>query len=122
MEALFKVDSTISFFPFGLPQSSKCDILKMGSTLGKSLSQLSSYFDGLHLARDAYPHFLSPSSWDLTLRMIYLSPIARPNSMALGRASPFAPSNAQGSLLLAGSLAPMVTWTQPTCPRLSMKP
>ncbi len=33
----------------------ECDILKMGSTLGESLSQLSSYFDGLCLARDAYP-------------------------------------------------------------------
>ncbi len=55
MEALFKVDNTISFFPFGLPQSSESNILKMGSTLAESLSQLSSYFDGLHLARDAYP-------------------------------------------------------------------
>jgi len=55
MEALFKVDNTISLFPYGLPQSSECNILKMGSTLGESVSQLSSYFDGLCLARDAYP-------------------------------------------------------------------
>jgi len=55
MEALFKVDNTISFFPFGLPQSSECDVLKLGSTLGESLSQISSYFDGLRLAREAYP-------------------------------------------------------------------
>jgi len=49
------VDNTISLFPYGLPQSPEGIILKMGSTMGESLSQLSSYFDGLCLTRDAYP-------------------------------------------------------------------
>jgi len=33
MEELFKVDSMISLFPYGLPQSPKSTVLKMGSTM-----------------------------------------------------------------------------------------
>jgi len=55
VEELYKVDNTISLFPYGKPDSDEFLILKMGSSLGDSLSQLSTYFDGLHLTRDAYP-------------------------------------------------------------------
>jgi len=53
VEELYKVDNTISLFPYGKPDSNESLILKMGSSLGDSLSQLSTYFDGLHLTRDA---------------------------------------------------------------------
>ncbi len=49
MDKLYKVDSTISLFPFGLPFSEESAVLKFGSTLGDTLSQLSNYFDSLHL-------------------------------------------------------------------------
>jgi len=55
VEELYKVNNTISLFPYGKPNSNKSLILKMGSSLGDSLSQLSNYFDGLRLTRDAYP-------------------------------------------------------------------
>jgi len=49
VEELYKVDNTISLFPYGKPDSDESIILKMGSSLGDSLSQLSNYFDGLRL-------------------------------------------------------------------------
>jgi len=55
VEELYKVDNTISLFPYGKLDSNKSLILKMGSSLGDTLSQLSTYFDGLRLTRDAYP-------------------------------------------------------------------
>jgi len=61
VEELYKVDNTISLFPYGKPDSDESIILKMVSSLGDSLSQLSNYFDGLRLTRDAYPPLcLSP--------------------------------------------------------------
>jgi len=55
MDELLKVDSTVSLFPYGLPSSVESVVLKLGSTLGSTLSQLGSYFDGLRLSRDSYP-------------------------------------------------------------------
>jgi len=55
MEELFKVDSTISLFPFGQSFPDESSVLKLDSTLGSTLSQLSPYFDSLQLAHDAYP-------------------------------------------------------------------
>jgi len=40
MDKLFMVDSTISLFPYGLPFSKESEVLKLGSTLGDTLSQL----------------------------------------------------------------------------------
>ncbi len=55
MDKLYKVGSTISLFPYGLPFSEESEILKYGSTLEDTLSQLSNYFDSLHLTREAFP-------------------------------------------------------------------
>jgi len=55
MEELHKVDSTISLFPFGQSFPDESLVLKLGSTLGSTLSQLSPYLDGLWLAHNAYP-------------------------------------------------------------------
>jgi len=55
LDELFKVDSSIYIFPYGLPLSNDAEVLKSGSTLGNTLSQLGKYFDGLRLTRDAFP-------------------------------------------------------------------
>jgi len=94
----------------------------MGSSLGDSLSQLSNYFDGLHLTRDAYPLFLSLSFWDLTQTRTYSLPTARPSSMPLVPVSPSMLFSLPMWLLPAGYLAPMVIQTQPTWKRSSLKP
>jgi len=47
MDKLFKVNSIIALFPYDLPQSDKSEVLKLGSTLGSTLSLLSTYFNGL---------------------------------------------------------------------------
>jgi len=49
LDEVFKVDSSISLFPYGLPLSNEAEVLKSGSTLGNTLSQLEKYFDGLWL-------------------------------------------------------------------------
>ena len=46
LDELFKVDSSISLFPYGLTLSDEAEVLKFGSTLGDTLSQLGKYFDG----------------------------------------------------------------------------
>jgi len=55
LDELFKVDSSLYIFPYGLPLSNDAEVLKSGSTLGNTLSQLGKYFDGLRLTRDAFP-------------------------------------------------------------------
>jgi len=116
MDELFKVDSTISFFPYGLPNSDEATILKLGSTLGSTVTQISSYFDGFWLTREIFPLSMYPSSLVLIQNMIPLAPTAKPNWMEFGPILPSILSKQPRSLLLGGSLAPMVILTLHTWP------
>jgi len=122
MDEVFKVDSSISLFPYGLPLSNEAEVLKSGSTLGNTLSQLEKYFDGLRLTRDAFPPFLFLSSWVSTRRKNSLSPTAKPSSRVSALVLLSALSNLPRSLLPDGFLGPIMILTQLTWPKSFKRP
>jgi hypothetical protein len=56
MQAIYSLEPTASFFPFGNTCPTEAEVLKPGGpSLGSSVAQISKYFHGFRLTRNAFP-------------------------------------------------------------------
>jgi len=62
LEALYKIDKSITVWPFTEPMASKSELLTNPLSLGHTITQLTKYFSGLKIKNDFSP-FMSPSFW-----------------------------------------------------------
>jgi len=59
LEALYKIDNSIALWPFTEPSASKSELLTNPASLEASITQLTKYFQGLHIRNDFSPFYIS---------------------------------------------------------------
>jgi len=59
LEALYKIDNSMALWPFTEPQALESDLLTHPTSLGALITQLTKYFQGLHICNDFSPFYVS---------------------------------------------------------------
>jgi len=122
LDKLFKVDSSISLFPYGLPSPRKLRSLNLAPLWGTLSPNLGSTLMVSGSPEMLSLPFLFLPSWVLTQMRSSLPPTAKPSLMELVLISISTLSNLPRSPLLDGFLGPIAILTQPTWRKLFKRP